>query len=142
MQMAGADSPGTAADARDRSTGELVQQVSELVAKLVREEISLAQLELKEKGKRAGVGAGLFGGGGLVALYGVGALVAAAVLGLAEVVPAWLAALIVGVVLLAVAGVVALMGKKQVERAVPPVPEQAIESVREDIDVVKGRAHR
>ena len=121
---------------------ELVSQLTELVPRLVREEITLAQRELQEKGKRAGIGAGLFGGGGVVALYGGGALVAGAVLGLAEAVPAWLAAVIVGVVLLVVAGVLALMGKRQVSAAGPPVPEQALRGVKHDVETVKESAKR
>ena len=122
--------------------GELFQQLSTQTATLVRQEIKLAQLELQEKGKRAGLGAGMFGGAGLVALYGVGALVAAAVLALATAVDPWLAALIVAAVLLLVAGVLALSGKRQVKQATPPVPEQALESVQRDVDEVKERAQR
>jgi uncharacterized membrane protein YqjE len=127
---------------QDRPTGELVQQMSELVSRLVREEIGLAQAELKQKGKRAGVGAGLFGGGTVLALYGVGALVAALVLLLAEALAPWVAALIVAVVLLVIAGVLALVARSQVRKATPPVPEQAIKSVKQDVDTVKERAHR
>jgi len=126
----------------DQPIGELVQQLSNQTATLVRKEIRLAQLELQEKGKHAGIGAGMFGGGGLVALYGLGALIAAAILGLSTAVDGWLAALIVAVVLFAVAGVLALAGKKQVEQATPPAPEQAIDSVQTDIDEVKERAGR
>ena len=126
----------------DRPVGELFQQLSTQTATLVRQEIKLAQLELQEKGKRAGLGAGMFGGAGLVALYGVGALVAAAVLALATAVDPWLAALIVAAVLLLVAGVLALSGKRQVKQATPPVPEQALESVQRDVDEVKERAQR
>jgi uncharacterized membrane protein YqjE len=127
---------------REESVGELVQRASNQAAELVRDEIKLAQVELQEKGKRAGIGAGLFGGAGLVALYGVGALIAAIILLLATAMTAWLAALIVAVVLLAVAGVLALTGKKEVERAVPPAPEQAIDSVKADVDHIKRRASR
>jgi len=126
----------------DRPVGELFQQLSTQTATLVRQEIKLAQLELQEKGKRAGLGAGMFGGAGLVALYGVGALVAAAVLALATAVDPWLAALIVAAVLLLVAGVLALSGKRQVKQATPPVPEQALESVQRAVDEVKERAQR
>ena len=126
----------------ERSLGELVQQLSQQTSTLVRDEIRLAQLELQEKGKRAGIGAGLFGGSGLVALYGLGALIAAAILALATAVEPWLAALIVAVVLFAIAGVAALIGKKQVEEATPPAPEEAIESAKRDVDVVKERAGR
>src|SRR3954454_15858778 len=127
-------------EAADQPVGELVQQLSNQTATLVRKEIRLAQLELQEKGKHAGLGAGMFGGSGLVALYGLGALIAAAILGLSTAVAGWLAALIVAVVLFAVAGVLALSGKKQVEQATPPAPEQAIDSVQTDIDEVKERA--
>jgi putative superfamily III holin-X len=121
-------------------TGELVKQLSEQAARLVREELRLAQLEMTEKGKRAGLGAGLFGGAGLVALYGAGALVAAAVAALALALPVWAAAVIVGVALLAVAGVLALVGKKQVSQAVPLTPERTVDSVRTDVEDLKGRA--
>ena len=124
------------------SVAELVQQSTEQISRLVRDELRLARAEMAEKGKQAGVGAGLLGGGGVVALYGVAALLTAIVLGLAEVMPAWLAALIVAVVLLAVAGVMAALGRNRVKQAVPPVPEQAVRSVQADVDEVKGRAHR
>jgi uncharacterized membrane protein YqjE len=126
----------------DRSLGELVKQLSEQTSTLVRQEIRLAQLELQEKGKRAGIGAGLFGGSGLVALYGLGALVAAAVLLLATALEPWLAALITAAALFAVAGILALTGKKQVEQATPPVPEEAIESTQHTVEEVKGRTGR
>lgn len=122
--------------------GDLVKQLSEQTSTLVRKELQLAQLELQEKGKRAGIGAGLFGGAGLIALFGAGTLIAAIVMLLATAVDAWLAGLIVAVVLLAIAGVAALMGKKQVEQATPPTPEQAIQSTRRDVEEIKGRAAR
>ncbi|GAB3803684.1 phage holin family protein [Micromonospora zhanjiangensis] len=122
--------------AAELSTGELVQRATEQVSRLIRDELALARAELTEKGKHAGIGVGLFGGGGALALYGLGALVAAAVLLLALVVPAWLAALIVAVVLFALAGILALVGKNQVKRAVPPVPTAAADSVRADVDAV------
>lgn len=124
----------------DRQVGELVQELSRQTATLVRQELQLAQLEMKEKGKRAGIGAGLFGGAGVVALYGGGALIAAIILVLATALEAWIAAVIVAVVLFAVAGILALTGKKQVEQATPPAPEQAIASTKRDIDEVKERA--
>jgi uncharacterized membrane protein YqjE len=126
----------------DRSLAELVKQLSEQTSALVRQELQLAQLELQQKGKRAGIGAGLFGGSGLVALYAVGALLAAAVMLLATAVTPWLAGLIVAAVLFALAGVLALTGKKQVEQATPPVPEQAIESTQRTVEEVKGRTGR
>jgi uncharacterized membrane protein YqjE len=126
----------------DRSTGELVQALSEQVSRLVREELRLAQLELARKGRRLGTGAGLFGGGGLLALYGVAALIAGVALLLALVLPAWGAALIVGGALLAGAGMLALLGKGQVQSAAPPAPRQTIDSVKADVEVVKERARR
>ncbi len=126
----------------DRQLGDLVKQLSEQTSSLVRKELQLAQLEMSEKAKRAGIGAGLFGGAGVVVLYGVGALIAAVILLLATALAAWLSALIVAVVLLAVAGISALLGKKQVQQAVPPQPEQAIESTKTDVDHVKAKARR
>ncbi len=132
---------------RDRPTGELVKDLSTQVSTLVRQELELAKVELTAKGKQAGIGAGMFGGAGLFALYGVGALVATAILALATAVAAWLAALIVAVVLFAVAGVLALMGKPRAQRAVPPVPEQTVATVKEDVrytkeHVAEARQHR
>jgi membrane protein len=121
----------------DQSVAELVQQLSQQTAALVRQEMRLATVELQQKGKKAGIGAGMFGGAGVVALYGVGALIAAAILGIATFLEPWIAAVIVGVVLLAVAGILALTGKKQVEQAGPPVPEEALESAKRDVDEVK-----
>jgi uncharacterized membrane protein YqjE len=126
----------------DRPVGDLVQQLSQQTAALVRQEMRLAQVELQEKGKRAGIGAGMFGGAGLVALYGVGALIAAAILLIGTALEPWLAAVIVGAVLLAVAGVLALLGRKQVDKATPPKPERAMESVQRDVAHVKERAGR
>jgi uncharacterized membrane protein YqjE len=126
----------------DRPVGDLVQQLSQQTAALVRQEMRLAQVELQEKGKRAGIGAGMFGGAGLVALYGVGALIAAAILLIGTALEPWLAAVIVGAVLLAVAGVLALLGRKQVDQATPPKPERAMESVQRDVAHVKERAGR
>ncbi|GAA3236930.1 phage holin family protein [Pseudonocardia petroleophila] len=131
-----------AVDPGDLSTGELVTRLSSQVTDLVRGELELARTELAEKGKRAGVGAGLAGAGGVVALYGVGALVAAAVAGLSLVLDVWLAALIVAVVMFVVAGVLALLGRSQIRRAVPPVPEAAVDSVGRDVDTVKAAVRR
>jgi Putative Actinobacterial Holin-X, holin superfamily III len=108
----------------------------------VRQEMRLAQSELQEKGKRAGAGAGMFGAAGIVALYGAGALIATAILLIGTALEPWLAALIVTVVLFAVAGALALFGRKQVDRAMPPKPEQTIESVQRDVEHVKARAGR
>jgi uncharacterized membrane protein YqjE len=122
---------------RQRPTGELVKDLSAQVSTLVRQELELAKVELTEKGKQAGIGAGMFGGAGLFALYGVGALVTCAIIALATAVTAWLAALIVAVVLFAVAGVLALLGKARAKRAVPPMPEQTVETIKEDVRYTK-----
>ena len=119
------------------STGELVGRLSEQVSTLVRDEVRLAQAEVTQKVKRFGIGAGLFGGAGLVALLGVNALVTAAILGLANVLPGWLSAIIVGVVLFAVAGLLALLGKRDVQQATPPLPTETIASVQTDVATVK-----
>ena len=123
---------------RDEPVGALVSDLTSDISRLVRDELQLAKSELKDKGKEAGVGIGLFGGAGTVALYGLGALIAAAICGLAVVLPAWLAALIVAVVLFAIAAVAALLGKRHVSQATPPVPQRAVEGVREDIEALRG----
>src|ERR671919_1261827 len=121
----------------DRSVGELVHALTQQTSTLVRHEMRLAQAELQEKGKRMGMGAGMFGGAGLVALYGVGALIAAAIIGIGTLLEPWIAAAIVGVALLVVAGILALLGRKQVERGTPPLPQQAIESAKRDVNEIK-----
>jgi putative superfamily III holin-X len=121
-----------------QSTADLVRDMSEQVSTLVREELTLARIEMVEKGKRAGIGAGLFGAAGSLALYGVGALFFTVGALLALVMPAWLAALIVTVALFGAAGVAALIGKGQVSKALPPEPEAAMESGRRDVETVKG----
>ena len=124
----------------DKSLSDLVQDLSRQTSTLIRQEMRLAQAELTEKGRHASKGAGMFGGAGLIALYGVGALIAAAILGLATVLEPWIAAAAVGVGLLLIAGILALTGKKEIEEATPPKPELAIESVQRDVDTVKARA--
>ncbi|RBY82564.1 phage holin family protein [Geodermatophilus sp. TF02-6] len=124
------------------STGQLIGQLTEQISRLVRDEARLAQAEVTQKAKRLGVGAGLFGGAGLFAFLGLAVLIAAAVLALALAVPGWLAALVIAVVLFAVAGVLALVGKKDVEKATPPVPTEAIASTKADIETVKESVRR
>jgi hypothetical protein len=124
----------------ERPTAELVRQLSEQVSVLVRDELRLAQLEMTRKGKQAGIGAGMLGGSGLIALYGLGCLIACAILAISGVLAAWLSALIVGVTLLAVAGAAALVGKSHLQRAAPPVPTGTVESVKTDVDEIKQRA--
>jgi len=119
-----------------------MKQLSEQVSQLARDELRLARLEMTRKGKRAGLGAGMFSGSGLLALYGLGCLLAAAITGLATAVAAWLAALIVGAGLLAIAAAAALAGKAQLGRATPPVPEQAVGSVKADVEEIKERVQR
>ncbi len=118
--------------------GELVSHLGEQVSTLVRDELTLARMEMVEKGKRAGLGAGMLGGAGVFALYGVSALLFTIGAALALVMPAWVAALIVTVVLFAAAGVAALIGKKQVKQAVPPEPEAAMASGKRDVEAVKA----
>lgn len=120
-----------------KSTAELVQQAGEQLSRLVRDELALARAELAEKGKRAGIGAGLAGGAGALGLYGLGAAIATVVIALDLVLPLWLAALTVTVVLFAAAGVLALLGRRQLRRAVPPEPAAVIQSVKDDVDEVK-----
>ena len=124
----------------DKSLSDLVQDLSRQTSTLIRQEMRLAQAELTEKGRHASKGAGMFGGAGLIALYGVGALIAAAILGLATVLEPWIAAAAVGAGLLLIAGILALTGKKEIEEATPPKPELAIKSVQRDVDTVKARA--
>jgi uncharacterized membrane protein YqjE len=131
--------PPVSEERQDASVAELVKQLSEQTSALARQEIELAKVELTQKGKSAAFGAGMFGGAGVVGLYAVGAFVAAAILGLATAVDAWLAALIVGVVLAAVGGILVLTGRNKVQEATPPAPEGAIETTKEDVDVVKER---
>ncbi|MBF9129070.1 phage holin family protein [Plantactinospora sp. S1510] len=120
----------------EQSTAELVQRATEQLSRLVRDELALARIELAEKGRHAGIGVGLFGGGGAMALCGLGVLVAAAVLALALVIPAWAAALVVAGALFLMAGVLALIGRRQVRRAVPPMPSATADSVRADVRTV------
>lgn len=124
------------------SVGELVTQLSEQSSKLLRSELELAVAEMQEKAKHAGVGAGLFGGAGITTLFGVGAMIATAILALALVLPAWSAALIVTVVLFVIAGVLAVVGKKQVSQATPPTPQQTVGSIKRDIETVKESLNR
>jgi hypothetical protein len=125
----------------DEPIGALVHRLTEQVPELIRSELRLAQAELKQKGRSAGLGAGAFGAAGLLAIYGVACLLAAAIIALALAVEPWLAALIVGLVLLAAAAVAALAGKKSVQEAAPPAPERAIAGLKQDVETVKG-GHR
>ena len=124
----------------DASIADLMRQLSEQTSTLIRQEMELAKVELTQKGKAAGIGAGLFGGAGMIGFYAFGALTATLILALAEAVDGWLAALIVTVVYAAIAGVLALTGKNKVQQATPPVPEQAVESTKEDVEWAKTSA--
>jgi uncharacterized membrane protein YqjE len=123
----------------DPTLGALVSQLTTQVPELIRSELRLAQVEMTEKGKRAGVGIGMFSGAGLMAFFGFGTLLATIILALSLVMDAWLAALIVTIVLFAVAGVLALLGKNKVQEATPLQPERALVGVKEDIATVKGQ---
>jgi uncharacterized membrane protein YqjE len=125
---------------RQRPAGELLKELSDQTTTLVRREIDLAKAELAEKGKQAGVGAGMFGGAGLFGVGAFAALTACLIAALDTAMPLWLAALIVAVVYAAIAGVLALTGRNRVKEAGPPVPEQAMESTKEDVEWAKTRA--
>jgi membrane protein len=127
---------------QERPVGQLVSDMTDHITRLVRDEMRLAVAELQRKGKHLGVGAGVFGGAGVLAFYGGALLVAALILGLAIQLPPWLAALIVGAALLLMAGVLALVGKKQVQRVGPLIPEEAATSVKTDIQTIKEGMHR
>ncbi|HEU4427005.1 MAG TPA: phage holin family protein [Pilimelia sp.] len=128
--------------AADESTAELVQRAADQISRLMRDELALARIELAEKGKQAGIGIGLFGGSGALVFYAIGTLIAALVLLLAEVLIPWVAALIVGVALLLLAGTLALLGRRQVRRMGSLVPESAAASVRADVEAVKDAVRR
>jgi Flp pilus assembly protein TadB len=128
--------------ASERSGRDLIKQLSEQVSVLVRDELKLAQLEMTRKGKQAGSGIGMLGGSGLVALYGIGCLLACAIIAISGVLAAWLAALIVAAALLAIAAAAALLGKGRLRKATPPLPEEAVDSIRTDVEAIRERARR
>lgn len=128
------DNPG---DGRRGLIG-LLRQIPAQVSRLIRDEIRAAQAELVAKLKEAGIGAGLAVGGVVIALYALGVLIACAVLGLATVLAPWLSALIIGVLLLIIAGVLVMLGINKLKKGVPPIPKDSIDSVKEDIRTVKG----
>jgi uncharacterized membrane protein YqjE len=123
----------------DKGVPDLVKDLSRQTATLVRQEMELAKAELSQKGKQAGLGAGMFGGAGLFGLFAFAALTTAAIAALALAVDTWLAALIVAAVYGAIAGVLALTGKQRVQRATPPV-EQTADSVQRDMRTIKSHA--
>ena len=126
----------------EHSTGELVKMVTEQVSVLVRDELKLVQLEMTTKGKQAGKGMGMLGGGGLVALYGVACLIACVIIAISHSLQAWLSALIVGAALLLIAAVLAVLGRSHVRKATPPMPTQAVDSVKTDVAEIRERVHR
>jgi len=126
---------------QEPSAAELVKQVSEQTQRLIRQELALARLEISDKVKHAGIGAGMLAGAALAGLFAAGTLVAMLVLVLATAVDAWLAALIVAGGLLALAGLLAVAGKGQIARATPPAPEETIESVKTDVEEIRAHAH-
>jgi hypothetical protein len=127
---------------QEHSTGELVKTLSEQVSVLIRDELQLARLEMTSKGQRAALGAGMFGASGLTAAYGVGCLLACAIIAISGAVAAWLAALIVGAALLVAAGCAAAIGRRRLHQATPPVPEQAVASVRADVAEIREKVNR
>ncbi|HEY6778560.1 MAG TPA: phage holin family protein [Thermoleophilaceae bacterium] len=127
-------------DLREHGTGELLRELSDHTTTLVRQEIELAKAELGEKGKKAGLGAGMFGGAGLFGVFALAALTTCIIVALDSAMPLWLAALIVAVVYGAIGAVLALQGRNKVQEAGPPVPEQATESVKEDVEWAKTKA--
>jgi uncharacterized membrane protein YqjE len=124
---------------RKRSTGDLVKELSQQVTELVREEVALAKAEMAEKGRKAGPGAGMLGGAGVAALAALGALTAFLILVLDLAMPSWSAALIVTVLWGVVAGVLYLQGREKVREVGKPIPEKTVESVKEDVQWLKGR---
>jgi hypothetical protein len=125
---------------RGRPTGELVKQLSEQTSTLVRQEIELAKAELSERGKAAGVGAGILGGAGLIGLLALGAFTACLILLLDQAMDAWVGALSVAAAYGAGAAVLALNGRDRVREGMPPTPEQTVESIKEDVQWAKSRA--
>ena len=127
----------TGEDLHERPLGDLLRQLSQETATLVRQEIELAKAEVATTGKRAGIGAGMVGAAGIIGFLALGAFTAFLILVLNTFMPGWLAALIVTLVYAGVAGVLALRGKDKVQEAVPPAP-QTVETVKEDIEWAKN----
>ncbi len=123
-----------------KSTAELFRDLSNEMTALVHQEIELAKVELSEKTKKVGAGAGMFGGAAVAGLLAAGALVAAAIAGIATALSVWLSALIVGVVLLGIAGAMALTGRAEVAQGTPPIHQEAIQSSKEDVEWLKTQA--
>ncbi|GAA5188074.1 hypothetical protein GCM10023322_37850 [Rugosimonospora acidiphila] len=124
------------------STGELIRRLSEQLSTLVRDELALARVEIMDKAGHAGKGAGLFGGAGVISLYGVFGILTGCVLLLAQVMPAWAAAMVIGALLLAIGGLMAITGRAQVKQATPPLPEAAVDGVHRDLGAVAAAVER
>ena len=140
--MAHIPTPPPPPEPDDTSLASLVRQLSEDSTRLIRSELQLARTEMTEKAKGFGAGAGILSAAGVIALYGVGALIATLILVLSLFLPAWVAALIITVVLFAVAGVAGLLGKKKLQQAAPPTPDRAVENIKRDINEIKDSARR
>jgi Putative Actinobacterial Holin-X, holin superfamily III len=126
--------------AEDRSLAELTKQLSDQATALARKEVELAKAEMSLKAKRLGLGAGAFGGAAVIGVLALGAVTAAAILALTSAVDAWLAAAIVAAAYAAVAGILALVGRNRVQAGAPPVPEETVDSVKEDVEWARTRA--
>ncbi len=135
----GSQDPASPRELRELPIGELMKQLAEETSLLVRQELQLARAELTQQGKRAGIGIGELGGAGLVALYALGALTACFIAALALVLPVWAAALIVAAVYGAIAGVLALIGRRSLQQSLPPTPTRTERTIKEDIEWVKNR---
>ena len=131
---------GRAGDLRESSTGELVRQLSEQSSQLIRQELDLAKAELTEKGKRAGIGAGVLAAAAVAGLFALGALTAFLILLLDEGMDGWVAALIATAVYAAAAAVLVPIGRNRLRESMPPAPEETLESVKEDVQWAKTRA--
>jgi hypothetical protein len=137
-----ATSTGLVPDSGNQSIPELIKQVSEESSRLLRGELRLAQAEMTQKAKTAGVGIGAFGAAAVLGWFALGCFLATAILALALVLPAWVAALIVAIVVAIAAGIAALVAKKKVAKAAPPVPTATVESVKKDVEEIKESARR
>lgn len=126
-------------DLRERPVGELMKELANETSTLVRQELDLAKAEMVQKGKQAGLGVGMFGGAGIVAFVAFLALTACFIAALATGMSTWLAALIVAIVYAAIAGALALMGRTRVKDATPPVPEQTVDTLKEDVEWAKSQ---
>ena len=134
--------PVSVGDPGNQSIAELIKQVSAESSRLMRGELKLAQAEMTQKAKTAGVGIGAFGAAAVLGWFALGCFLATAILALGLVLPSWLAALIVTVVVAIAAGIAALIGKKKVAEAAPPVPSDTVDSVKKDVQEIKESARR